>query len=309
MEYENKCFKNAHIYNIKLIKKEITDECEKANLTEISLMKYVKIKYFQNYNFYTHNQKYWNFNKTIFRYILQSKTIKTLFQSLYPNRLFIFGNEEIINKLIDSIVFVPYELFEAYGCTAKKELVIFIEGLFERFSKPVHYLSKSSSFIILGTHEGCGHWASSFYSILYQDNSLFKSVNLIEEIEDEIKLIASWNKNENISEYDGGDIIELLLFGRKMDNFSIKEILFMLSKSSYDVDYKTFRQNFKKVSNIYFDILYDKVSMNPELLDIMRTFKMDKEYFQDLKKRKNLNYMFKRNGETLIKSKCGELRL
>ena len=313
IKIENKCFNNAHIYNIKLIKKEITDECEKANLTEISLMKYVKIKYFQNYNFYTHNQKYWNFNKTIFRYILQSKTIKTLFQSLYPNHLFIFGNEEIINKLINNIVFVPYELYDAYGCTAKKELVIFIEGLFERFSKPVHYLSKSSSFIILGTHEGCGHWASSFYSILYQDKSLFKSVNLREEIIDEIKLIASEeicsNKNENISEYDGGDMIELLLFGRKMDNFSIKEILFLLSKSSYDVDYKTFRQNFKKVSNIYFDILYDKVSVNPDLLDIMRTFKMNKEYFQDLKKRNNLNYMFKRNGEILIKSKCGELRL
>ena len=104
-------------------------------------------------------------------------------------------------------------------------------------------------------------------------------------------------------------MIELLLFGRKMDNFSIKEILFLLSKSSYDVDYKTFRKNFKKVSNICFDRLYDNVSVNLDLLDIMRTFKMNKEYFQDLKKRNNLNYMFKRNGEILIKSKCGELRL
>ena len=311
IQNEKKCFNNAHIYNIKLIKNEIIDKCEKENLTEISLMKYVKIEYFQNYNFYTYNQKYWNFNKTIFRYILQSKTIKTLFQSLYPNGFFIFENEENINQLIDSIVFVPFELYETYGYTAKRELLIFIEGLFEHFSKPMHYLSKSSAFIILGLHEGCGHWSSSFYSILYQDRSLFDSLIFTKEIKKEIMLINEKNPNntENISINDVGDMIELLLFGRKIDNFSIKEIFFLLSKNSYDVDYKTFRKNFKEVSNVNFDTLYDKVSMNPELSDIMETFKMNKEYFQTLKKRNKINYIFKRNGETLITSKCGELRL
>ena len=207
-------YENAEVYNIKLIKKEIVDEIEINNITKIKLLKYVKIKYFQENNFYTHNKDYWKFNKDLLRYILRSKTIKTLFQRLYPNNIFIFEKEENINLLINSIIFIPYELYDSYGCTFKKELIIFIEGLFERFSKPIHYLSKSSSFMILGIHEGCGHWASGLYSILCQDISLSNSTILSQEIIEEIKLeennenISSKKReNDDSSEIDGGDLI------------------------------------------------------------------------------------------------------
>jgi hypothetical protein len=283
-----------------------------AVLTKIKLLKYVKIKYFQDNNFYTHDKTYWNFNKELFKYILQSKVIKTLFQKLYPNREFIFEKEENINQLINSIIFVPYELYESHGCTFKRELIIFIGGLFEQFSKPIHYLSKSCSFIILGFHEGCGHWASSFYSILYQDKSLFNSMDFSEEIMDEMKLKGK-NKNGSddidiSSAKDGGDVLELLLFGRKMDNFSIKEILFLLSRNSYDVDYKTFKKNFEEISNINFYDLYNNVSKHHELLNMMEAVKINKEYFNNLKKKYTFNCGFKRNGDIIINSQCGELR-
>ena len=298
-------FENAFIYNIKLIKNEIIDEKKKPSLTKINLLKYVKMKYFQENNFYTHNKDYWNFNKGLFEYILNSETIKTLFKSLYPNRLFIFEKKEIVNQLIESIVFIPYELYESYGYTSKKELMIFIEGIFKGFSKPIHFLSKSASFIILGIHEGCGHWASSFYSIYYQDISLFNSTISNKEILEEIKFEEN---NESLSSFDGGDMLELMLFGQKLDSFSIKEILFLLCKSSYDVDYKTFNKNFKKVSKIKFDVLLDNASKDLDFCNIMKTFNIDKDYFKKLMKGNNYNYKFKRNGDILIKSKCGELR-
>ena len=102
-------------------------------LTNIRLMKYIKIQYFQKYNFYTHNPNYWAFNKKIFKHILQSKTIKTLFELLYPEYDCLFDKKENIDKLIDSIIFIPYDLYNSYGITFRKELIIFIEGLFEKF--------------------------------------------------------------------------------------------------------------------------------------------------------------------------------
>ena len=313
IKIENKEFENPHIYNIKLIKEDITKEHQKEKLTKISLMKYIKIQYFQNSNFYTHDKNYWAFNKNILKYVLQSKTIKTLFEFLYPKYEFLFNNKENIDKLFDSIIFVPFDLYNSYGITFRKELIIFIEGLFDGFSKPMHYLSKSSSFIILGIHEGCGHWSSSFYSIIYNNYSLSDSFSENKEVKDELKLIE---KNENDleeesyeSKDDGGDKIELLLFGRKIEYFTVKEILFLLCRNSYDVDYKTFRKNFMKVSKTKFDELYGKISMNPEFVDLLKNFKINKDYFLTSKKNKNkLNYWFKRNGEILIRSKCGELK-
>ena len=117
-------------------------------------MKYIKIQYFQKYNFYTHNPNYWAFNKKIIQHILHSKTIKTLFELLYPKYDYLFDKKENIDKLIESIIFIPYDLYNSYGITFRKELIIFIGGLFENFSKSMHYLSKSSCFIILGIYEG-----------------------------------------------------------------------------------------------------------------------------------------------------------
>ena len=80
-------FENPQIYNINLIKKEIVNAKEISLLKKNKLLKYVKIKYFQNNNFYTFNEDYWKFIQTLFKHILKSKTIETLFQRLYPNRI------------------------------------------------------------------------------------------------------------------------------------------------------------------------------------------------------------------------------
>ena len=93
-------FENGKIYNIKLMRNEITESEKIRGLTENKLLKYVKLKYFQDNNFYTYNKDYWKFNKELFTYILKSTTIKTLFKKLYPECELIFEKEENINNLI-----------------------------------------------------------------------------------------------------------------------------------------------------------------------------------------------------------------
>ena len=221
-------FENPSIYNIDSILNEHKIRLLNIKgLTKIRLMNFIKIQYFQKNNFYTHDQKYWDFNKNLLKYILQSKTIKSLFQILYPDYEFIFDDEKNINNLIDSIIFVPYDLYDFYGITFRKELLIFIGGLFENFSKQIHYLSKSSSFIVLGIHEGCVHWSSSFYSILKNNISLSDDFSDNEKVKAELEEIEKRGKKINgvtkESNFDGGNKIEIILFGLEMKDFSINQ--------------------------------------------------------------------------------------
>jgi hypothetical protein len=302
-------FENPSIYNIDSILNE--QEIGLLNiegLTKIRLMNFIKIQYFQKNNFYTHDQKYWDFNKNLLKYILKSKTIKSLFQILYPNYEFIFDDEKNINNLIDSIIFVPYDLYEAYGITFRKELLIFIGGLFENFSKQIHYLSKSSSFIVLGIHEGCIHWSSSFYSILKNNISLSDDFSDNEKVNAELEEIEKSGKKFNRvtkeSNFDGGNKIEIILFGREMKDFSVNEILFLLCKKSYDDDFRTFRNNFQKASETDLKALFDEAKKDKELADLLQHFNID-ETSEGVEG--NTRYEFKRNGDLLIRSKCGEL--
>ena len=181
-------------YNLDYLKSELYNMELRQKLTSMDFLKYAKIQYFQENNLYTHNKIYWEFNKKIIKNILQSNTIRTMFQDLYPNKSFIFEKEENINQLLNSFVFVPYPFYKSYGITFKKGLIIFIDGSIDPFSEQIIYLSKSSSLIVLVIHEGCSHWASAFFSFLYQDISLFNSITFTEDMLIDMGII---NKNEN----------------------------------------------------------------------------------------------------------------
>ena len=303
-------FENPSIYNIdSILNEQKIGLLNIEGLTKIRLMNYIKIQYFQKNNFYTHDQKYWDFNKNLLKYILKSKTIKSLFKLLYPNYEFIFDKEININNLIDSIIFVPYDLYDSYGITFRKELLIFIGGLFENFSKEIHYLSKSSSFIVLGIHEGCVHWSSSFYSILKNNISLSDDFSDNKEVNDELEQIEKrgikFNRVTKESYYDGGTKVEIILFGREMREFSVNEILFLLSKKSYNDDFRKFRENFQKASETDLKTLFAEAKKDKELADLLQYFNIN-ETSEGIEG--NIRYEFKRNGDLLIRSKCGDLK-
>ena len=303
-------FENPSIYNIdSILNEHKIGLLDIESLSKIHLMNYIKIQYFQKNNFYTHDQKYWDFNKNLLKYILKSKTIKSLFKLLYPNYEFIFDKEININNLIDSIIFVPYDLYDSYGITFRKELLIFIGGLFENFSKEIHYLSKSSSFIVLGIHEGCVHWSSSFYSILKNNISLSDDFSDNKEVNDELEQIEKrgikFNRVTKESYYDGGTKVEIILFGREMREFSVNEILFLLSKKSYNDDFRKFRENFQKASETDLKTLFAEAKKDKELADLLQYFNIN-ETSEGIEG--NIRYEFKRNGDLLIRSKCGDLK-
>ena len=161
----------------------------------------------------------------------------------------------------------------------------------------------------MGIHEGCVHWSSSFYSILYQNISLSDDFSGNDKVKDELELIEESGKefNGKIEEfyYDGGAKVEIILFGREMKDFSVNEILFLLCKKSYDVDFKKFRENFKKASKTDLKTLFIEAKMDKEFADLLQHFNIN-ENSDGIEG--NIRYEFKRNGDLLIRSKCGDLK-
>ena len=169
---------------------------------------------------------------------------------------------------------------------------------------PITYLGKSCSFIILGLHEGYVHWASAYLSFLHQDLSLFRSNIFSEEILKDIGIIYesdngknSKNNVKSLLKLDGGDVLEILLFGRKLEYFTLNELLFLLCKKSYDVEYKIFKKNFKDVNEKNLSVLYQEVSKDEDLNNFFNAFNIDLNFIKELEEDDQFYFDFKRNGD------------
>ena len=304
---------NPKIYNKDTINKNINKIIILNKLKEINFMNSIKLEYFQDHNFYTYNEKYKNFNEGLLKYILHSNTIRSLFENLYSNKKYIFEEENIINQLINSIIFVPYTLYKSFGCTFKKHLIIFINGLINSYSGPISFLSKSSSFQILGLHEGCSHWASGYYYYFYQDSSLIESIKFDEEFFINLGIIKK-NEDENnvaIKKYlegDGGDVLEIILFSKSLKSFKLKEILCILCRNSYNDDFKDFRKKFQELEKKPLIDLYNQVNKDIELNKMLKFLKIDLNYLKELEIKNSSGFQFKRNGDLVSNSRCGELK-
>ena len=119
-----------------------------VKINEYLIINCVQPKYFQQYNFYNFNKNNWEFNSNLLKYILKSKTLKTILHYLRPElkNLEIFEDDKIVKEIFESIIFVPYEIDNAYGASSKTFLKIFINGLSPKYVEKETILNSSSSF-------------------------------------------------------------------------------------------------------------------------------------------------------------------
>ena len=102
--------------------------------------------------------------------------------------------------------------------------------------------------------------------------------------------------------------MEIILFGRKLNFFTLNEILFLLCRKSYDCDYKSFRKKFKDINNENLFSLFEDIIKDPNLFHLMQILKIDLEFIKKLYQADKINFSFKRNGDIISNSKCGEFR-
>ena len=295
VENLNKQLANASITNV------ISKEKE-----EKIIINSIKLQYFQFYNFYTKNKSIWDFNIKLMKYIFQSSTMKSLFFYAYPevyqNSQYIFNNSKILEELINSIIFVPYKINDSYASTLKDFLIIFINGLPPRDNKKIQILNSSSSFQILGVHEGAAHWTSAYCSFALKNNAFFNSVCYehfpLEQFRKEFE------KN-NLTDTDGGEIFERLLFSRTMTVTDIREMLFILCRSSYNGTYISFNKNFQNISKIDLETVYNEVIKDNYLKEYLAQLEIDLDYLKSIKNR-HFEMKMKRNGKFIRNSLCNK---
>ena len=271
-------------------------------INEYLIINCVKPNFFQQYNFYKYKEKNWAFHCNLLKYILKSKTINTILTYLRPElkKFEIFSDDKILDEIIESIIFVPYEIGNAYGATSKTFLKIFINGLSPKFVQKGTIVICSSSFQIFNIHEVSEHWICGYISYKFKNNELYDSVCFknyqIDEYYDKIKEFG-------LEESDDGEIIEKILFSRVMEYISSKEMLFILCKNSYNDDYLTFRRKFKEVKDMKIEKLYEEVIQDIDLSNYLDFLGIDLNYLKKLE-HDEFQLKYKRNGE-IKKSTCG----
>ena len=272
---------------------------------ENKIIKSVKPEYFQKYNFYTKNEKIFNFNKNLMKFIFRSKAMKSLFLYIFPevflnNGNYIFEKNDIYEKIYESIIFVPYNLKDSYAITEKSFLIIFINGLPPDNNEIINLVNGSSSFQILGLHEIGAHWTSAYCSYAFKNKDLIKNICYenfpIKELENQFKA-------KKLTKLDGGKIIEKLLFSRVLHETDIREMLFILCKNSYNNSYQDFQKNFKNITKRDLNDVYNEMIKDDDLRDFLEDIHIDLNYLKNISD-PIFGIKMQRNGEILRSSLC-----
>jgi hypothetical protein len=201
------------------------------------------LNYYQAYDAFNNIinvKKIKNFLKKVFC----SNVIKQAFQILYPSYIkYPFQTEKDAENYINKhLNFVPFYTFSSNGITDKftSDTYIFLKP--KRFNtkpisnkKTIELLEKilyTSGIIKTNFHE-LNH---NFYNMFYhQENG-------------NIPLKTPRKKNLLIRE--GGRIMEILLFGKIIENINIIEALYILDENNYNKDIYQFKNDFENISQI-----------------------------------------------------------
>ena len=208
--------------------------------------------------------------------ILNSKTIRSVFKTLYGDEL-LFPSENDLKNILDNIRFFNYKT-DFVAETKNRFLFIYMQAsIQEDLSYNIH-IKKSvyfAIFLISCFHEIIGH----FYIRIH--NYLNKRISSpLPEI------LRSDYANSRGKE--AGEYIEELLFGNYKFKMNMKEILFILDKQNYKTDFGEFRENFKNsaksklnISNEFQNILdlYD-IELNQIEFNSGKTYSVNKDKHQ-----------------------------
>ena len=73
------------------------------------------------------------------------------------------------------------------------------------------------------------------------------------------------------------------------------------------MDYKTFNKNYREVNSKDFFVLFQEVIKDANLINLLKSFNIDWNFFQELFREDKLNFSFKRNGDIISNSRCGNI--
>ena len=187
--------------------------------------------------------------KIFLKNLVDKKVYKQAIMELFPeyyNCLITDNNEEIKQYIDERIKFYPYQDLDLSGLTDKLSCYSFIPSI---------------NFKLKEYEENKELKINDDTKNIYKFG--FTIVNTIHEINHANQIIIFFKGSDknlidspvrifegNISSSEGGESLEYLLFGKKINRLNLFECLYILNEENYEQDLQQFRENFIKINDI-----------------------------------------------------------
>ena len=227
---------------------------------EYQLLDYIKIEYMYKYNLIKYSI---GFIEELTVNLCKSNTIISMLNTIYPGCEQIFNaNSDFLSNLIKKVLNNSFYLdifsFRAGTIFNPIEKINFF--IINKFNGNLDSQQNYKNFLVVNLgrfiyifhHEFFGHYILHYLSLL-TTNKYNSPFSIIEK------------KGES------GRFIETQLFGKRIDNLNLSQLLFILDINNYKNDFNTFAENFQKCEN--------NLTVSKDLLDMFkRHFNIELKY-------------------------------
>ena len=193
-----------------------------------------------------------NYNdiKVFLKSILKKRTIKELISFLFGDKYCSNFTEEYINVFVDNFLkFVPFNGMDTSGFTDRFTLQTYIfldQDISDIFKIKSNCKDKVAKVLKIGR---------AIVIILHELSHNFYSYTL--EYYNYANLTFESPRKKFFDIREGGFYVELILFGRVINNIYLEEVLFLIDEDNYNKDLKSFQKDFvnlkgdKKIIGIF----------------------------------------------------------
>ena len=180
-------------------------------------------------------RKNWENLKTDIIDIFSSECMKDFFTKNNLFDLFNYNKNELLNKILDNVIFYPFISKTSYACFSEDFQCIYLQGIGKEEITSAEYFIILYAFLIVCLIHELFHFYFSYLRFINKDKKRFSSP-----------------LPKNCSDYakerggESGEWIEENLFGRHIQDLSVKESLFIFSMKDHKGGYESFKKNFEK---------------------------------------------------------------
>ena len=208
--------------------------CNEIQIQHSKVCNYEKLKFSK---FDTNNifRKIWENIKKDIKDIFSSECIKDFLKIHNLFDLFNYNSQEILNEILENVKFYPFISENSYSCFSEDFQTIYLQGI------TIKEIDSAEYFIVL--------YAFQLICLIHElFNFYFSYMRFISKEKNRF----NFPLQKNCSSYkieEGGEsrkYIEEKLFGRQIQNLSVKESLFIFSMKDYKGGFENFRKDFEK---------------------------------------------------------------
>ena len=191
---------------------------------------------FDSNNIFRNN---WENLKNDIKDIFSSECMKNFLNKNNLFDLFNYENQQLLDEILDNVIFYPFISENSYACFTEDFQTIYLQGI------PKKEIDSAEYFIVL--------YAFQIICLIYElFNFYFCYLRFINQEKKRFNFQSPKNCCSHAKERKGesGEWIEENLFGRHIQNLSVKESLFIFSMKDYKGGFENFKKEFKKCQNL-----------------------------------------------------------